>query len=199
MSEHYYTTDPTSQHEFRRFQTTLAGEALEFLTDAGVFARDKVDAGSRLLIESVAIGPEETVLDLGCGYGPLGVAAARKASRGRVFMVDVNARAVELATENARANRVHNVEVRQSDGFQALSGLAFDLILTNPPIRAGKSVIYRHVEESIAHLKPGGRFVAVIQRKQGADSFRCKVIEVYGNARDIAKGGGYRVIEAVKR
>jgi 16S rRNA (guanine1207-N2)-methyltransferase len=79
-----------------------------------------------------------------------------------------------------------------------VTGLRFDLILTNPPIRAGKAVVHRLMAEAAAHLAPGGRFAAVVGNKQGADSYRAKVREVFGNAADVGKGGGYRVIEAVK-
>ena len=185
-------------HDLRRFTVRIGDKEFTFETDAGVFGKRRLDPGTRLLLESVALPSAGAVLDLGCGWGAIGTVVGARAPACRVYLVDLNRRAVELARKNLALNGVTNGEVREGDGFAPLSGLRFDLILTNPPVRAGKAVLYRLLEEAAAHLVPGGRFVAVIGNKQGADSYRNKVREVFGNAADIGKGGGYRVIQAVQ-
>lgn len=198
MTEHYYTPDPQAAHDPRRFTVQLGEREFTFETDAGVFGKHRLDPGTRLLLESVALPSCGTILDLGCGWGAIGTVVGARAPGCRVYLVDLNRRAVELARKNLALNGVNNAEVREGDGFAPFAGLHFDLILTNPPVRAGKAVIYRLLEEAAAHLVPGGRFAAVIGNKQGADSYRNKVREVFGHAEDIAKGGGYRVIQAVQ-
>ncbi len=198
VGEHYYAQDPQARHDRRELEVTVAGERLTFTTDAGVFGKRRLDPGTRLLLENVELPETGTILDLGCGWGAIGTAVARRAPRCWVYLVDINQRAVDLARANLARNGVRNAEVLAGDGLAPVGGLCFDLILTNPPVRAGKAVLYRLMAEAAAHLRPGGRFVAVIGNKQGADSYRAKVQEVFGNARDIGKGGGYRVIQAVK-
>ncbi len=167
------------------------------MTDAGVFARGKLDRGTRLLIEAVDIPEGSVVLDLGCGYGPIGIAAAVLCPTCRVYMIDVNERACGLTRRNATLNGAANVEVRCGAGFQPVKGMKFDLVLSNPPIRAGKRVLFGIIEEAAQHLKPGGRLVLVAQTKQGAKSLLRKLAEVFPTAREVEKGGGYRVMEGV--
>jgi len=197
LSEHYYSPRPSTPHAETIFAATLRGMEFKFITDAAVFSRSRVDAGSTLLIEVIDIAPTDTVLDMGCGYGPIGTVAASIATHGRVYMVDVNERAAELARRNLELNGVANAEVRIGDGTGPVSGIVFDTVLTNPPIRAGKTVIYRMVDEAHAALRPGGSLWVVIQTKQGAPSMKKKLQERFGNVEDVERESGYHVFRAV--
>ena len=197
MHQHYYSTDPQSVSKPQFLETTVRGIQLRLKTDTGVFSKDKVDKGSRLLAETVPINAEDLILDLGCGYGVIGLTLAALAPASQVLLVDVNTRSLELAQENAKLNGLTNVSFRYSDGFAVLEE-TFDLIVTNPPIRAGKGVYYPFVDGAFDHLCPGGRFATVIQTKQGAKSFAKKIEAVFGNVATLAKSGGYRVLVALK-
>jgi len=199
LSDHYYSGRPGAAHEERRFTVTLRGMPFTFTTDAGVFSRERVDFGTRLLIETMEIGPEAVVLDLGCGYGPIGAVAARLAHRGRVYLVDVNERAVDLARRNLVANGITNAEVRLGDGLAPVQGIAFDVVVTNPPIRAGKAVVWRLIDEAHQALRPGGTLWLVVQTKQGAPSMKRRLQAVFGNVTDTARQAGYHVFRAVKQ
>lgn len=198
MAEHYYTARPAAEHDEASFTAMLRGREYRFVTDAAVFSRDRVDYGSLLLIEAMQIEPGDTVLDLGCGYGPIGAAAASLATTGRVYMVDVNERAAGLARRNLSENGLSNAEVRVGDGVEPVREIAFDKVLTNPPIRAGKAVIYAMVEGAHQVLKPGGSLYVVIQTKQGAPSMKKKLDETFGNVEDVERQSGYHVFRAVK-
>ena len=174
------------------------GRELVFETDAGVFSKDRVDRGTRELIKAITFDDGESFLDLGCGWGPVGIVAALSLPSREVWMVDVNERACELARANAQANGVRNAVVICGDGLAAVEGRQFDVIAANPPIRAGKSVVYRLVEEARDHLNPGGRFYAVARTKQGAGSLREFIHTVFGNSDEPEIGGGYRVIRATR-
>lgn len=198
MSEQYFTGRPSAEHDEATFTATLRGMEFTFTTDAGVFSRERIDFGSLLLIETMQIQPTDTVLDLGCGYGPIGSVAAKLAPEGSIYMVDVNERAATLARRNLRANRITNADVRVGDALEAVRGLTFDTILTNPPIRAGKAVIYRMVDEAYAALKPGGSLWVVIQNKQGAPSMKKKLQEAFGNVADVDRKGGFHIFRAIR-
>lgn len=198
MSEHYYTSRPTAGHDEQQFEAVLRGMTFRFTTDAAVFSRDRVDFGSALLIEAIEIAPTDTVLDMGCGYGPIGMTAARLATAGKVYMVDVNERAAELARRNLTTNGVANAEVRVGDGPAPVAGIAFDKVLTNPPIRAGKQTIYRMIDEAYELIKPGGSIWVVIQTKQGAPSMKKKLAERFGDVEDVERAAGFHVFKAVK-
>ncbi|MDI3328244.1 MAG: methyltransferase [Alicyclobacillaceae bacterium] len=193
MADHYFSSRPKAVSARRAIAMRVRGLDVSLMTDAGVFSRNRLDYGTRLLIEAMDLPEEGDVLDLGCGYGPIGIAAALLRPRLRVVMTDVNERAVELAKENARRLRLHRVEVLLSDGFECLEGRMFDRILTNPPVRAGKKVVYRLVEEAARHLRPGGQFWAVVQKKQGADSFKRELERRFSAVEDVARGAGFRV------
>lgn len=198
MSEHYYTKTPQTASNRRTIEVELRGHKLRLSSDAGVFSRDGVDYGSRTLIGMMEFGEDADVLDLGCGYGPIGLAAARLAPRGHVTMLDINERAVALANENAAANGIVNAKAMQSDLYEAVSERRFDVILSNPPIRAGKSVVHRILTEAREHLKPGGALWIVIQNKQGAPTAKAKLEEVFGEeaVEEIGKDKGYRIYRA---
>lgn len=198
MSDHYFTSKPTAEHDEATFTTQLRGMDFTFTTDAGVFSRDRIDFGSLLLIEVMQVKPADTVLDIGCGYGPIGSVAARLAPEGKVYMVDVNERAAVLARRNLKANKIGNAEVRVGDALEPVRGIAFDTILTNPPIRAGKAVIYRMVDEAYEALKPGGSLWVVIQNKQGAPSMKKKLQERFGNVQDVERKAGYHIFQSIK-
>ena len=193
MTDHYYTRDPNSAHDERRVAVRALGNELAFVTDAGVFSRDGLDRGTEVLLE--ALPPlSGRVLDLGCGWGAVGVALGKRYPALEIVMTDVNSRAVELSRRNAEANGVR-ARVLQGDGFEAVEGL-FDAIVTNPPIRAGKSVIYALFADARRYLKPGGALYIVIRKQQGAPSALKFLRETYAGAETIARGGGFHVIRA---
>lgn len=195
MSEHYFSESPTSSSKYRQFTEVIRGVEYSFITDSGVFSKAHVDKGTKLLLESVDFQGVGRVLDLGCGYGPIGIVAAKSLPDSTVIMVDVNERAVDLARLNIQLNNVNNATVFCGDGFLPIRGEKFDLILTNPPIRAGKAVLYRLIEESREHLNPGGRFCSVLRTKQGAKTYKNKMETVFTDVLELAKGSGYRVLQ----
>ena len=192
MPEHYYTSTPTSAHEARSFRAVFAGRVLAFDTDAGVFSKQHVDPGSELLCGAL---PEELsgdVLDMGCGWGAMTVLTLARFPKLNITMADVNERALSLAVSNVEKNHMQARAVL-SDGFEKIEGM-FDAVITNPPIRAGKAVIYKMFEDAKAHLKPGGMLVLVIRKQQGAPSALKFLKTLYRKAEVIARDGGYWII-----
>ena len=198
MSNHYYTNKPDLHHDEKTFTFELRGVTLRFITDAGVFSRDRIDFGSVLLIETMNIPSSARVLDVGCGYGPIGFSAAKLAVDGSVTMIDINERAVELARRNAELNGIGNVTIEVSDLYEKVQGQQFDIILTNPPIRAGKEVVHRIFVEGYDLLKDGGEMWVVIQKKQGAPSALKKLQETYSEVEEVEKSKGYYIYRAIK-
>ena len=199
MSQHYYSKNPHTKSNPQEWTYTLRGEQFRFQTDAGVFSKGEVDFGSRLLIDmfelSEADGP---IADIGCGYGPIGMAIAKAFPQTEVHMVDVNSRALDLARKNVEKNGVTNVRIYESDGLASVEEKNFSSVLTNPPIRAGKETIFRFYEEAHEKLAAGGSLWVVIQKKQGAPSTRAKLEELFGEVRVADKKKGYFIFEARK-
>ena len=193
MTEHYYTENPNSAHEERRVTLRALGNELAFVTDAGVFSRDGLDRGTEVLLEALP-ALAGRVLDLGCGWGAVGVALGKKYPGLEIVMTDINRRAVELARRNLAGNGVR-AEVVQGDGFAAVKG-EFDAIVTNPPIRAGKAVIYGLFSDARRYLKPDGALYIVIRKQQGAPSALKYLREIYAEAEVIERGSGFHVIRA---
>lgn len=199
MSNHYYTENPDAAHDFEQWSFELRGKKFHFVTDSGVFSRDTVDYGSRVLIDAFEWGelPEGSLLDVGCGYGPVGLALAY-ASQRPVEMIDINQRAVDLAKGNAQRNGIEQVDIHQSNIYAQLNQPAYVAILSNPPIRAGKEVVHEILTGAFPLLKAGGTLTIVIQKKQGAPSAQKKMQETFGNAEIIKKDKGYYIIQSVK-
>jgi len=192
MAEHYYTNTPTSEHEERSFRAVFAGKVLAFDTDAGVFSKQHVDPGSELLCKSLPDDFCGDVLDMGCGWGAMTVMTLARFPKCSVTMADVNERALGLAVSNVQKNRMQAKAVL-SDGFEKIEGL-FDAVITNPPIRAGKAVIYKMFEDAKAHLREGGALYLVIRKQQGAPSALKFLKELYRKAEVIERDGGYWII-----
>jgi len=199
MSEHYFTQKPTVETRPEVFTAVLKGREYLFRTDAGVFSKKEVDRGTQILINKLNCRLGETVLDLGCGYGPIGmVAAVLVGQEGHVYMVDVNERAVELARANLKLNEIYNATVLVSDGLEALPGKTFDWVVSNPPIRTGKKVVYPLLKSGYDALRPGGCLLVVIRTKQGAKSLEAYLKELAGNCETVERKSGYRVLKCCK-
>mgnify|MGYP001025931880 FL=1 len=196
-NEMYFTANPNSEHHYQNFEFELLNHKLHFTTDSGVFSKSTVDFGTRTMLEALetVIINDGKILDLGTGYGPVGIAIAKAMSR-QVDMVDVNERALELAQQNAQKNGVTQLtRIFQSNIYDKITD-KYALILTNPPIRAGKAVVTVMLQDAIKHLHPGGKLIAVLQKKQGAPSAQKNMMTIFGNARIIAKNKGYYILES---
>ena len=195
MNDHYYTVNPNSAHDVRRVKFSVLGNELMFDTDAGVFSRDGLDVGSKVLMEAL---PElhGRVLDLGCGWGAVGVSIKKRWPEIDLVMTDVNQRAADLSKSNLALNRV-SAQVLQGDGFENVEG-KFDFVITNPPIRAGKQAIYGMFADAREHLNDGGELYMVIRKQQGAPSALKYLSEIYSESEVVEKEAGFWVIRSVK-
>lgn len=198
MTEHYYSREQNVESNPMFWEFTLRGHSFKFKTDNGVFSKKEVDFGSRLLIEAFeppAINGD--MLDVGCGYGPIGLSLAKDMDR-KIHMVDVNERALRLAKENADLNGISNVLIYESDCLSNVENREFAAILTNPPIRTGKNTVYQIFEQSYDHLQKEGELWVVIQKKQGAPSAMNKLTELFANVEIVTKKKGYFILRAKK-
>ncbi len=195
MSKMYYAENPDAAHDIHELRVDLLGEKMTFLTDAGVFSKKMVDFGSQLLLKCLEVNQGETILDVGCGYGPLGLSLA-KAYGVQATMVDINNRALDLARQNAERNKVE-ATIFQSNIYEQVED-KFDHVISNPPIRAGKQVVHEIIEKSKEFLEIGGDLTIVIQKKQGAPSAKSKMEDVFGNCEVVKKDKGYYILRSVK-
>ncbi|WLR58085.1 class I SAM-dependent methyltransferase [Guptibacillus hwajinpoensis] len=199
MGEHYYTKNPGVKSSPNKIDADLRGRKFQFTTDSGVFSKKEIDFGSKLLIESFEEPElEGDIVDVGCGYGPIGISLASEFSNRYFYMLDINERATELAMSNAIKNRVHNLSVMASDQLNVLKDKTFASVLTNPPIRAGKQVVHGILEEAYDVLKKGGTLWVVIQKKQGAPSAITRLQEMFEHVETVVKKKGYYILKAVK-
>ena len=193
--DHYFTNEKVKSN-VKSHNIIIRNKSFKFLTDHGVFSKKGLDFGSRLLIEILVENEYENLLDLGCGYGPIGIILKHFNHKANIQMLDINERAIKLAKENAKINNV-NVKIYKSDGFDKVKD-KFDIIVTNPPIRAGKKVIYSFFESAIDYLEKNGKLYIVINKKHGAASAFKKCQEIYSQVEIIKKKSGYSIIRCGK-
>lgn len=191
---HYFIADETLEDHFTEFSYYYGAHSFTFVSNAGLFSPGHVDPASSLLIQTLP-PLRGSLLDLGCGYGPIGIVLAR-ANGLQLTMADVNPRALDCARENCRKNGVE-AELLCSDCFQSISG-SFDHIALNPPIHAGKAVIFEMYRQAPAHLNPGGRLYVVIQEKHGAKSTQKELTEIFGSCTVLYKKKGYYLFSCEK-
>ncbi|AMQ19052.1 class I SAM-dependent methyltransferase [Thermococcus peptonophilus] len=192
---HYYSEEPSTPLKTKTIEVCVRGDCFKFITASGVFSFGKLDRGTELLIESMILQPGWRVLDLGCGYGPIGIVASRLVHY--VVMTDVNRRAVSIAKKNLKINGVRNAEVRWGNLYEPVAGEKFDSIITNPPVHAGKEVLREIVINAPRHLNDGGYLQLVIKTKQGAKYIKSLMDETFTEVRELAKGSGYRVYAGI--
>lgn len=197
----YFASNPNTAHDEHIVDYHVDGIDLKFNTDAGVFSKMRVDYGSGVLIKTMheVAFPSAGILDVGTGYGPMGLFAAKFWPEQTVEMVDVNERGLTLAKRNAQLNHIANVQIYSSDVYaQVDKAKKFGLIITNPPIRAGKKVVSEILSGAFAHLVEQGILLVVIQKKQGEPSARKLLQKTFGNCEILKRDKGYYVLKAQK-
>ena len=197
--EHYYTNNPTTESREKIINSTIANENLKFYTDNGVFSKESVDFGTKTMLESFTTDKKNAkVADIGCGYGVISIFLAKKYPTYKFTMVDVNNRVLELSKKNIELNNIENeVEVLESSSFDNVEG-NFDIVLTNPPIRAGKKIVHKIMIDSYEHLNASGELWVVIQKKQGMASCKKLLEETFSMVEVVTKNKGYYILKAVK-
>lgn len=195
--EHYYTRQPKSRLKLGLIRTHLRGRFFEFLTSSSVFSKGRIDAGTQLLIETMVLPEKGDILDLGCGYGPLGIVVAALNPSLHVLMVDINERATWLARKNAKLNNV-GVEIRQGFLYEPIGEMKFDAILSNPPIRAGMETVLPIIRGAAEHLYKDGLLQLVVRSKTGGKRLSNELEKTFGNAKVLARKSGYRVLLSKK-
>lgn len=195
---HYYTNNTDLKSEKTKIPFQYRDHHLVFVSDIGVFSKTRVDYGSRVLLESMDIQKKQkTLLDVGCGYGTLGLSLKKEYPWLNVEMVDVNERAVTLANESIQLNQEKNIIAYKSDIYDDVHS-KYDIIVSNPPIRAGKKVVFEILEKAYDYLNDHGELMIVIQKKQGAPSAKKKMEEVFGNCEIVQRDKGYFILKSVK-
>lgn len=192
----YYEDNRDLAHDVQGLSVELLGLSLHFLTDAGVFSKNAIDYGSRVLLDNFQPEGAKTLLDVGCGYGTLALTLAKKYGL-KATLVDVNSRALDLAKKNADKNNIEVNDIFLSNIYDNVEG-KFDAIISNPPIRAGKEVVHTILSDAYEHLNDDGHLTIVIQKKQGAPSAQKKMKDVFGNCEIVAKDKGYYILRSYK-
>ncbi|HEY2812095.1 MAG TPA: methyltransferase [Acidimicrobiales bacterium] len=193
----YFEPDPVARSRPRHIELVLPDVTLGLTTDRGVFAATAVDPGTkRLLLDGPALALADgahDLLDLGCGYGPIALAMAKRAPRATVWAVDVNRRALQLCAENAAANDITNVRAVEPDGVP--DDVRFAAIWSNPPIRIGKGALHELLLHWLARLTPDGHALLVVQHHLGSDSL-ARWLDTNGwPTRRLSSRAGYRLLE----
>ena len=199
----YFENNPNLKSIIKEIKYTYYGKEITYRVDLGVFSKDRVDFGSNVLLQSLPKFNDENILDMGCGYGTIGLAIAKAFPKTNVLMCDVNLRAIELTQTNILTNKINNAKVIESNTYENVRGITiqegkFDYIISNPPIRAGKKVVHDICLNAHEYLNDGGKAIFVIQKKQGADSLKKAMIDVYKEVDVLNKVNGYLILQGTK-
>lgn len=201
MNTHYYQEHPDTPHDMQLIKAHVGGKDYYFQTDTGVFSRSRMDYGSVVLVETVLKHMAQSsgqLLELGSGYGPISIIIADQRQELVVWGIELNERASQLSPPNAERNQVAQIQWIQGDATVPHELPAMDIVVTNPPIRAGKGVIQAFVNQAYQVLKTGGELYVVIQKKQGAPSMRSYMESIFGNVERLHQDKGYWILRSIK-
>ena len=194
---HYFINDDSIKSKKRIIKTTINNKDYEFVSDNGVFSKDEIDYGSKALLNVLLKEDlKGDLLDLGCGYGLIGVVLKNEFPELNIDMIDINLRAIELSKQNCDINKVSNY-VFESNGFEKINK-GYNVIITNPPIRAGKEVVYSFFENSFDTIKKNGTLYVVMRKSHGAKSAMEKLNSLFNNCELIKKDKGFYIFKANK-
>lgn len=193
-TDHYFSAQPKSEERFGLVRASLCERAFEFLTASSVFSKTKVDLGTRVLIESMTLPDRGNILDIGCGYGAVGIVAAALKPKAHVVMTDVNMRAVRLTRKNLERNNISNAEVRYGYFYEPVQDLRFNCVLSNPPVSAGMETVKTIIKQATTVMADNGTFQMVIRSKIGAKALPELFNETFGNHTVLSRESGFRVL-----
>jgi 16S rRNA (guanine1207-N2)-methyltransferase len=197
MVEHYYDENQKSKLIKTKISVSFFNKNFEIITASGIFSVGRVDKGTQILLNNCIIEDNKKVLDLGCGYGIVGISIANAFDKCNVVMCDVNKRAIAISKENIKLNKLENINVFLSNGFENIND-KFDYILLNPPQSAGKDICLKMIEDSFKHLNKNGLLEVVVRKNKGGNIIFDKMINVFGNLEVLAKKSGFWVCVSKK-
>ena len=196
---HYYSkTQEDLESKPSQYTFNFRNNQFIFHTDSGVFSKDYIDYGSFVMLKTFEPNNlEYPILDMGAGYGPIGIVISKLYNK-KLIMCEINERAYNLNIKNINQNNATLATVYHSDLFEKITDMKFSSVITNPPIRAGKQVVYAIYDGAYEHLVSGGELWVVIQKKQGAPSSKDHLTELFGNCEIVEKDKGYYILKCVK-
>lgn len=199
QNNHYYSkTQENVESKPSQYIFNFRDNKFIFHTDNGVFSKDYIDYGSFVMLKSfIPNDLDYPILDMGAGYGPIGIVVSKIHNK-KTVMCEINERAYNLILKNIEQNKADSIAYH-SDLYEAVDNMQFSSIITNPPIRAGKSVVYAIYDGAYEKLVSGGELWVVIQKKQGAPSSKDHLISVFGNCEVVNKDKGYYILKSVKK
>ena len=197
--EHYFTEKPTSDFNLFTLTFEFFGHTIELYTASGVFAPKKVDRGTQILLKSAkeVVQEKDKILDLGCGYGVLGISLKKLFPKSPLTFSDINERALKLTRKNLERNRMKG-SVKKSDAFKKIKE-KFNIILLNPPQHAGKELCMNMISEAKQHLEKNGKLLIVARHNKGGKTLSKHMEEIYGNLETLQKSGGFRVYQSTQQ
>jgi 16S rRNA (guanine1207-N2)-methyltransferase len=198
VSYQYFDNVENQKNELKEIEYEYFGNKLKFITNVGVFSKSGIDYGTQVLLRTIDFNTtQKRILDVGCGYGAIGISISSRYKDTLVTMIDINKRAVELTLKNIAINNISNAEALVSDLYQNVVD-KFDVIVSNPPIRAGKHIVHSILEGAFERLNDRGELIVVIQKKQGAPSAMKKMEQLFQNVEIVRRDAGYHILKSIK-
>lgn len=197
MTPHYYDENPTGLIREESFFVIINKIHYPFIAASGLFSKKHLDSATKLLLEKCDVSSAKKILDLGCGWGAVGVVLASQYPDKEIIASDINSRAIEYTKKNALKNNV-KLQVIKSDILKSFPNETFDCILTNPPYVAGRKVCFQFIDDSFTHLNQGGSLQLVARHNKGGKTLGLHMEELFGNCEHVAKQGGFRIYKSIK-
>jgi 16S rRNA (guanine1207-N2)-methyltransferase len=192
---HYFINDKNLKENIKTNEVEINNIKITFLTDSGLFNKKGLDYGTRLLLENFDLSNKQSFLDMGCGCGPVGLYISKLSKEYKVDMVDINEKAIDICNKSAKLNNISNVNIYLSNVYENINN-KYDAILTNPPIHAGKKVVYEIIGNAYKYLNKDGELWIVMRKDQGAKSMIKDFSNIY-NFEIIKKDKGFLIIKGI--